>query len=55
MTLEFMTADHVNGLPDTFDRLVPGYGLDGRQVALGAHHVGGVGTFIGSARAQTGR
>jgi CubicO group peptidase (beta-lactamase class C family) len=26
-TLEFMTADHLNGLPGTFDLLVPGYGF----------------------------
>ena len=26
-TLEYMTADHLNGLPGTFDLLVPGYGF----------------------------
>jgi CubicO group peptidase (beta-lactamase class C family) len=26
-TLDFMTADHLNGLPGTFDLLVPGYGF----------------------------
>ena len=26
-TLEFMTADHLNGLPGSFDLLVPGYGF----------------------------
>jgi CubicO group peptidase (beta-lactamase class C family) len=26
-TIEYMTADHLNGLPGTFDLLVPGYGF----------------------------